>query len=134
MHVVALIGDGSMQYAITALWTAAIYGIPVTIVVASNGEYGVLKQFGELEQTRGVPGLDLPRLDIVATAKSYGVAAHEARDTDELGELFSAGLADRQRPTLINVQTVGVGDSGLDGNRSNQQAGLRPPVHARRSR
>jgi benzoylformate decarboxylase len=114
--VVALIGDGSMQYAITALWTAAVYDIPLTIVVASNGEYGVLKQFGELEQTHGVPGLDLPQLDIVATAASYGVAAHEARDTDELRELFAAGLADRERPTLINVQTVSVSDSSLTGN------------------
>jgi benzoylformate decarboxylase len=108
--VVAVIGDGSMHYAITALWTAAIYEIPLTIVVASNGEYGVLKQFGKLEQANGVPGLDLPSLDIVATAESYGVAAREARDTDELGELFSAGLAVRTRPTLIDVQTVKVGD------------------------
>jgi benzoylformate decarboxylase len=111
--VVALIGDGSMHYAITALWTAAVYEIPLTIVVASNGEYGVLKQFGKLEQANGVPGLDLPSLDIVATAESYGVAAREAHDTDELAELFSAGLADRARPTLINVQTVKVGDAAF---------------------
>ena len=49
--VVAVIGDGSMHYAITALWTAAAYEIPLTIVVPSNGEYGVLKQFAMLEQT-----------------------------------------------------------------------------------
>jgi benzoylformate decarboxylase len=109
--VVALIGDGSMQYAITALWTAAAYGIPLIIVVASNGEYGVLKQFGALEQTSGIPGLDLPNLDIVATARSYGVAAHEARDTDELGAVFAAGLAERKGPVLINVATIAVGDS-----------------------
>jgi thiamine pyrophosphate-dependent acetolactate synthase large subunit-like protein len=60
-----------------------------------------------------VPGLDLPSLDIVATAESYGVAAREARDTDELGELFSAGLASRTRPTLIDVQTVKVSDVAL---------------------
>jgi benzoylformate decarboxylase len=40
--VVALMGDGSIQYAITALWSAVAYKIPVTIVVASNREYGVL--------------------------------------------------------------------------------------------
>ena len=60
--VVALMGDGSMHYAITALWTAAHYRIPVTIVVASNAEYGVLKEFGKWEKTAGVPGLDLPGL------------------------------------------------------------------------
>jgi benzoylformate decarboxylase len=65
-------GDGSMHYAITALWTAATYKIPLTIVVTSNAEYGILKQFGGIEHTAGVPGLDLPGLDIVATAASSG--------------------------------------------------------------
>jgi thiamine pyrophosphate-dependent acetolactate synthase large subunit-like protein len=35
-----------MHYAITALWTAAHYQIPITVVVASNSEYGVFKEFG----------------------------------------------------------------------------------------
>ncbi len=102
--VVALMGDGSIQYAITALWTAAQYRIPVTVVVASNAEYGVLKQFGLIEQTSGVPGLDLPGLDIVTIASGYGVDAHEATDTDHLNELLRSGIADRDRPTLINVR------------------------------
>ena len=107
--VVAVMGDGSMHYAITALWTAAHYQIPVTIVVASNAEYGVVKQFGVWEKTPGVPGLDLPALDVVATAVSYGVDAHEAHSIDEVIELVRAGIADRQRPTLINVRTIPVG-------------------------
>ena len=106
--VVALMGDGSMHYAITALWTAAHYRIPVTIVVASNAEYGVLKEFGKWETTAGVPGLDLPGLDVVGTAASYGVEAHEARTTDEVIKLVESGIADRERPTLINVRTTPV--------------------------
>jgi benzoylformate decarboxylase len=91
-------GDGSIQYAITSLWTAARYGIPLTIVVASNSEYGILKEFGAVEHTAGVPGLDLPGLDIVATARSYGVDAHEAKTTDDVAEFLNAGIADRARP------------------------------------
>jgi benzoylformate decarboxylase len=102
-------GDGSMHYAITALWTAAHYQIPVTVVVASNAEYGVVKQFGVWEKTPGVPGLDLPALDVVATAASYGVDAHEAHSVDEVTELVRAGIADRERPTLINARTIPVG-------------------------
>jgi len=107
--VVAAMGDGSMHYAITSLWTAAHYGIPLTIVVASNSEYGILKEFGVIEHATGVPGLDLPGLDIVATARSYGVDAHEAKTTDEVAELLNAGIADRDRPTLINIGTTPVG-------------------------
>ncbi|MDT5170772.1 MAG: benzoylformate decarboxylase [Mycobacterium sp.] len=91
-------GDGSIQYAITSLWTAARYGMPLTIVVASNSEYGILKEFGAVEHTAGVPGLDLPGLDIVATARSYGVDAHKAKTTDDAAELLNAGIADRARP------------------------------------
>jgi benzoylformate decarboxylase len=97
-----------MHYAITALWTATHYRIPVTIVVASNAEYGVLKQFGMWEKTFGVPGLDLPGLNVVATAASYGVDAHEAHSTDEVIALVESGVADRERPTLINVRTTPV--------------------------
>jgi len=104
--VVALMGDGSMHYAITALWTAAHYRIPVTIVVASNAEYGILKEFGRWEKTPGVPGLDLPGLNVVDTAASYGVDAHEAHATDEVTELVKSGIADRERPTLINARTT----------------------------
>ncbi len=103
--VIALMGDGSMHYAITSLWTAARHKIPLTVVVSSNEEYGVLKQFADIESAPGVPGLDLPSLDIVATAASYGVDAHEAKDTDQIVEMLRAGVDDRERPTLINVRT-----------------------------
>lgn len=102
-------GDGSMHYSITALWTAAQQRIPLTIVVASNdAEYGVLKQFGALEKTAGVPGLDVPGLDVTATAASYGVSAHQAGSTDEVAELVREGIADRANPTLINVPVTKV--------------------------
>ena len=104
--VVALMGDGSMHYAITALWSAARYKIPVTVVVASNAEYGVVKEFGVWEKTPNVPGLDVPGLDVVATAASYGVDAHEAHSSDEVFELVKAGVANRERPTLINATAV----------------------------
>jgi benzoylformate decarboxylase len=44
-------------------------------------------QFGVWEKTPGVPGLDLPALDVVATAASYGVDAHEAHSVDEVTEI-----------------------------------------------
>jgi hypothetical protein len=80
-----------------------------TVVVASNAEYGVVKEFGVWEETPGVPGLDLPNLDVVATAASYGVDAREAHSTDEVVELVRAGIEDRGRPTLINARTTHVG-------------------------
>src|SRR5207302_2478503 len=41
--VVCVLGEGSAQYGITALWTAATYGVPVTFLVLRNEEYMILK-------------------------------------------------------------------------------------------
>ena len=43
-------------------------------------------------ETAGVPGLDLPALNVVGTAASYGVDAHEAHTTDEVIKLVESGM------------------------------------------
>ena len=58
--VVCVIGEGSVQYAVTAFWSAVAYKVPVTFLVLRNEEYAILKWFAEVEQVTGAPGLDLP--------------------------------------------------------------------------
>ena len=45
--MVCVLGEGSAQYAITALWTAVAYDVPVTFLVLRNEEYVILKWFAE---------------------------------------------------------------------------------------
>ena len=70
--VVCVLGEGSAQYGITALWSAAAYRVPVTFLVLRNEEYMILKWFAEFEQAAGVPGLDLAGLDVASVAEAYG--------------------------------------------------------------
>ena len=77
--VVATIGDGSFQYSVQAIWTAAEHKLPIVFVVMRNGEYSILKSFAELEKTPGVPGLDLPGLDIASLAAGFRVPGGERR-------------------------------------------------------
>jgi len=100
--VVAVVGDGSAQYAITALWTASTYGVPVTVVVLKNREYGILKWFANLEQVKGAPGLDIPGLDHLALAAGYGVPATRPGTADELAEALRGAVA-ADGPQLIEV-------------------------------
>jgi benzoylformate decarboxylase len=44
--VVALVGDGSANYSITGLWTAAQHDLPCTFVTVRNGVYEALKDHG----------------------------------------------------------------------------------------
>jgi benzoylformate decarboxylase len=100
--VVAVIGDGSFQYSVQCLATAAQHKLKVIYVVPCNGEYAILKEFAVLENTPNVPGLDLPTLDIVSTARGFGCAAVEARTRQEIQTAFSKAL-NADGPTVIAV-------------------------------
>lgn len=100
--VVCVIGEGSAQYSIQSLWTAAAYEVPVTFLVLRNDEYAILKWFGMLEEIVGAPGLDLPALDCAAVAEGYGVKASVAGTPGELTSRLEQALAS-ERPQLIEV-------------------------------
>ncbi len=100
--VVAVLGEGSAQYTITALWTAVAYKVPLTILVLRNDEYAILKWFSDLEQVTGVPGLDLPGLDCVAIARAYGMEAARVEDRDSLRDALADGIG-ASEPRLVEV-------------------------------
>lgn len=107
-RVIALIGDGSANYAITALWTAARYRIPVTFLIMKNGTYGALRWFAEVLKVEGAPALDVPGIDFVSLAKGYGVAGVRAATANDLKQALNAALGS-QAPTLIEVPTLAEG-------------------------
>jgi benzoylformate decarboxylase len=100
--VLAVIGDGSLQYSIQALWTAAQKGLPVVVVVPLNAEYAILKSFAVLEETPGVPGLDIPDLDIVALARGYGCHGVLAETSEDVASALAEAFG-RSGPTVIAV-------------------------------
>jgi benzoylformate decarboxylase len=103
--VVCVVGEGSAQYAITALWTAVAYELPVTFLVLRNEEYAILKWFAEAEQVSGAPGLDLPKLETAAVASGYGVGSRRVDGRDDLREALSSALAS-SGPELVEVRVA----------------------------
>jgi benzoylformate decarboxylase len=103
--VLCVIGEGSAQYAIQSLWTAAAYEVPVTFLVLRNDEYAILKWFGMLEDIVGAPGLDLPALDCAAVASGYGVRSHVVNGAERLGSALSSALAST-KPELVEVRVA----------------------------
>ena len=101
-RVVCVLGEGSAQYAITGLWTAAAYRIPVTFLVLRNEEYAILKWFASVEAVEGAPGLDLPALDCASVAEGYGVRAHRVAGLEELRDALAAAIAS-EAPELVEV-------------------------------
>ncbi|MFZ0043160.1 MAG: thiamine pyrophosphate-dependent enzyme, partial [Solirubrobacteraceae bacterium] len=101
--VVCVLGEGSAQYGITALWSAVAYRVPVTFLVLRNDEYMILKWFSTLEQVTGAPGLDLPGLDVAAVARAYGMDAREVSGSEELTSALREAVAAQDGPRLIQV-------------------------------
>jgi benzoylformate decarboxylase len=104
--VVCVLGEGSAQYGITALWTAVAYQAPITFLVMRNDEYGILKWFATLEQVAGAPGLELPALDTAAVARGYGVPTTDADSREELTAALRDAIAAQDGPRLVQTRVA----------------------------
>src|SRR3954452_14364523 len=100
--VIAAIGDGSLQYSVQSLYTAARQKLKLIYIVPCNDEYAILKEFAVLEKTPNVPALDLPGLDIVTTAKAFGCFGVAASTIGEIKQAFKVALG-ADGPTLIAI-------------------------------
>jgi benzoylformate decarboxylase len=107
--VVCFSGDGSAMYSIQALWTAAHHKLPLTVVIANNGGYRIIKQrllaFHGDDHYVGMDFVD-PPVDFAGMAKSLGA---EATRIENPADLKSALTSAFKRPgtKLIEVMVDG---------------------------
>jgi len=111
-RVIAVIGDGGMQFALPGLWSAVRYQIPVVIIVINNTTYAAvaasLREYDggntrELE-TVDLPGVDISGPDFARIASGFGMEAFRVTQPDELTERLRSALQSNQ-PTLLDVLT-----------------------------
>ena len=100
--VVCVMGEGSVQYAVTAFWSAAAYEVPVTFLVLRNEEYSILKWFADTEEVTGAPGLQLPALKTAEIAAGYGVKSRDVAGVDQLRSELETAIPSGG-PELIEV-------------------------------
>jgi len=112
-QVVALVGDGSFQFGVQALWTAVRYEVPVAVIIWNNGAYQANRKFlhqygGRAAATGRYPGcaLDHPSIDHAGICKAYGVEAERVEDpatlTAALERCFKTTAAGR--PYVVDVR------------------------------
>jgi len=107
--VVAILGDGALQYGLQGLWTAAHYNIPVKFVVPNNFGYGILKHTAQVMQLPNAQAgnfeamdLDGPKIDIPALARAYGIDSLRVQNLADLSSQCPDLLLS-DRPCLIEV-------------------------------
>jgi benzoylformate decarboxylase len=127
-RVICPVGDGSIQYSIQTLWTAAQHNLPVVVVVLRNGDYSALKSFCDFTEVgRNVPGMDLPGIDIVKIAQGYGVDARSVDHPEDLEFALRKAFASQQ-PQLISVNVARGGEKCMGMDRS-----VNPPNYREKS-
>jgi benzoylformate decarboxylase len=105
-RVVAVIGDGSAMYSITALWSAANQKLPVIFIIANNAGYQILKNRLKLFHGNDKPiGMDFndPPMDIAGIARGFGVAAERVDTAAGFDAALDKALAKTDGPSLIEL-------------------------------
>ena len=100
--VIALIGDGGLQFTINELATAVEAGIGVAVVVWNNERYEMIAQNFEAAGMTPI-ACDIYTPDFVAIARAYGCEALRVTNEHELGDALRASTS-KNVPTLIEVR------------------------------
>jgi benzoylformate decarboxylase len=108
VRTVAVMGEGSAQYTLHALWTAAQHNLPVTFVIPNNSGYLSLKYYLE-DQKAWQVGWDLSGVDMAALARGFGVPGERIESPVGLREALRSALS-ADGPKLLDVV---VADPGL---------------------
>ena len=100
--VLAVVGDGGLQYALAELGTAAQHRVPARLLVVDDGGYGILREYQRhaFGQTTSV---DLPGADLAAVASAFGVPVRTATPAD-LGRQLSWALG-QPGPAAVVLRT-----------------------------
>ncbi|GGN59311.1 hypothetical protein GCM10011579_023510 [Streptomyces albiflavescens] len=100
-QVVALGGDGGLQFTVQELATAAQLELPLPVVVFDNGGYGEIRD--EMTARGESPtAVDLAPVDLPALARAYGGQGTRACGPDELAAALTEALH-TPGPTLIAI-------------------------------
>jgi benzoylformate decarboxylase len=97
--VIAFVGDGAFIISNQALWTAARYDIPITIIVCNNREYKAVKDAAIRFKGKAVEknifigsSIDKPAPKLSQIAEGFGISATTIKDPAEIRPVLEKAL------------------------------------------
>ena len=110
--VIGLVGDGSLYYADSGLWTAVHHNIPLLYVISNNEAYGIVagafgRSGGTMSDTGVYEGVVLDGIDPVKIAEAFGLEAETVENEESIQETFDRALTivqEEKRPYLLDVR------------------------------
>jgi acetolactate synthase I/II/III large subunit len=98
--VLAVVGDGGLQYALAELATAAQNSVNAKLLVIDDGGYGILREYQRAAFGQAT-AVDLVQPDFAALARAFGIAVR-AGSPERLGEHLDWALS-RREPAMVVV-------------------------------
>ena len=110
--VVGFVGDGSLYYADSGLWTASHHNIPLLYVITNNGAYGIVanafeRAGGQMSDSGEYGGVVLDDINPLKIANSYGIDGERLDNEDKVKETIKRALdivQNENRPYLLDVR------------------------------
>jgi acetolactate synthase-1/2/3 large subunit len=100
--VISISGDGGFQMTQAELATAALYGLPIKIVVLDNKYLGMVRQWQELFYDKRESGVSLEgNPDFVKLAAAYGIHGIHIMEGDDVTAKLREALAYNNGPVVI---------------------------------
>ncbi len=104
LHV-CFVGDGGFQMTFFELATAALYKLPIKIVVLNNHYLGMVRQWQQLFYEDRKSGVDLEgNPDFVKLAESFGIKGFNLRRPGDVKRVLKNALDYNEGPCLINCE------------------------------
>lgn len=102
--VVGLTGDGGFNMVLGELETARRLGLAFTVIVVNNAASGYVKALQHLMYGPGAyQSSDLAETDYAKVAQALGCQGLRVERPDQLAAALDAALAERGRPTVLDV-------------------------------
>src|SRR5579864_6553542 len=101
--VVAISGDGGFNMTLGELETARRTGCGLTIIVVNNAASGYVKALQHAMMGGRYQSADLKEMNYAAIARAMGCGGIRVEDPETLSPALRQGMAERDRPTVIDV-------------------------------
>ncbi len=101
--VVAVTGDGGLNMTIGDLETALRVKAPITLVVINNAASGYVKALQHAMYEGRYQSSDLTEMNYARLAEAFGCHGLRVEDPEQLAPALAAGIAERERPSVIDV-------------------------------
>jgi acetolactate synthase-1/2/3 large subunit len=105
--VVSISGDGGFQMTLFELATAALWKLPIKIIVLNNSYLGMVRQWQELFFENRESGVDLlGNPDFVKLAEAYGIKGWHIRRPADVEKVLTQALEYNDGPCLIEAECI----------------------------